>query len=341
MPGELEGVGWTEEVADQFGRLAPAGTVPGRVARADRGEAIVVTAEGSERVASDAQRSQDEVAPATGDWVAVGERGGLGQVIEMVLPRKTAIVRRDPAEEVIEQVLVANADTVAAVHGLDRPVNPGRIERFLILAADAGALPVVILTKSDLLSDAKVAEAVAAVEAFAHGVPVIAASPRTGQGMSAVRELLADGATVVFLGASGVGKSSLVNALMGFEAQEVQEVRSGDAKGRHTTTTRELIPIPEGGVVIDTPGVRAIGVWAADEAIDSVYADVVDLAAHCRFRDCTHRDEPGCAVLVAVAEGQLDPARLERYQRLWQEVATLADARAERDRRKSRGRRRR
>lgn len=311
------------------------------MARADRGEAIVVMAQGPERVASDAQRGQAEIAPATGDWVAVGEREGLGPVIELVLPRSTAIVRRDPAEEVVEQVLVANADVVAVVHGLDRPVNQGSIERFLILAADAGALPAVILTKSDLLEEAEVAAALSAVEEVAHGVDVSAASPINGEGMDQVRGLLAGGRTVVFLGSSGVGKSSLVNSLLGSEVQEVNEVRKGDAKGRHTTTTRELMPIPGGGVVIDTPGVRAIGVWAADEAIDAVYADVVDLAGNCRFRDCTHRDEPGCAVVEAVVAGELDAARVERYQRLWQEVAQLSEARDEHDRRKKRGRRRR
>lgn len=338
---ELKDVGWNEDVAERFSRLAPAGTTPGRVARADRGEAIVVTVDGPTRVASDAQRAQADIAPATGDWVAVGEREGLGQVIELVLPRTTAIVRRDPAEEVVEQVLVANADTVAAVHGLDRPVNLGRIERFLILAADAGSAPAVILAKSDLVSEEELETAVATVEQIAHGVPVITASTRTAGGLDDVREMLSDDLTVVFIGASGVGKSSLVNGLIGAEVQEVMEVRRGDAKGRHTTTTRELLPIPGGGVVIDTPGVRAIGVWAADEAIDTVYSEITELAEDCRFRDCTHRDEPGCAVAVAVAEGRLDPGRLERYQRLWQEVAELSEARVEHDRRKSRGRKRR
>jgi ribosome biogenesis GTPase len=337
----LGDVGWTDAWAAAFADAAPPGTVPGRVARADRGEAIVVTDEGVRRVASDAQRAQNTLAPATGDWVAVGEREGLGEIIELILPRATAMVRRDPAEEVIEQVLVANADTVAVVHGLDRPVNPGRMERFLILAKDAGSVAAVILTKADTLDDAAVAAAVAEVEAVAHGVEVLAVSPREGEGMDGVRDLVAGGGTVVFIGASGVGKSSLVNALVGYEVQAVTEVRSVDAKGRHTTTTRELLPIPTGGVVIDTPGVRAVGVWAADEAIDSVYGDIVSCAAECRFRDCTHRDEPGCAVTAAVSAGTLDADRLERYQRLWQEVAQLSDAREERARKKRRGRRRR
>ena len=297
--------------------------LPGRVGRVDRGESDVFTADGPRRVYSDSQRSQDSMAPATGDWVVVRDDDQQGAVIAQILDRSTAIVRRDPSEQVVEQVLVANADIVGVVQGLDQEVNIARIERFLVLAWDSGATPLIVLTKSDALTPHEVDAAVEQVAAITD-TEVLATSIIDGHGLDALREAVAE-STLVLIGPSGAGKSSLVNALVGDEVQATAEVREGDAKGRHTTVSRDLIPLPGGGVLIDTPGVRAVGVWAADVALDRVFADIADLAEQCRFRDCTHRSEPGCAIQAAIAEGALSAARLERYHALWDEITTQAE----------------
>ncbi len=295
-----------------------ASVVLGRVGRVDRGEVVVLTDDDDLRVLSDSQRAQAVVAPVTGDWVTVRDDEELGLVVEHVLERRTSIVRRDPAEQITDQVLVANVDRVAVVHGLDLPANEARIERFLVLAIDSGADPLIILTKQDL-ADAQ--DEMGWLDEIA---PVIRTSIIDGSGVSEVGEYIADGETLVFIGPSGVGKSSLVNALIGEEIAETADVRESDRRGRHTTTVRELIELPAGGVVIDTPGIRAIGLWAADVALDEVFADIAALAVDCRFRDCTHRSEPGCAVTSAVESGDINPMRLSRYQLLWQELAEQA-----------------
>lgn len=308
----------------------------GRVGRVDRGESNVVTADGEVRAVSDSMRAQSERAPATGDWVTLVEHPDVGMAIASVLPRLSAIVRRDPAEEVIEQVLVANADVVGVVAGVDRPANIARIERFLVLAADSGARPVVVLTKIDLgLSDEWRDLIVELAD-----VRVVETSAHDGTGIGAVRRLIADDRTLVLLGESGSGKSSLVNALVGQEVQATSEVRERDAKGRHTTTARELVLVPGGGVLIDTPGIRGVGLWDAEPAVERVFADISDLAEGCRFNDCAHRVEPGCAVRAAVEEGELDGARLRRYLRLRDELAEQAEQREERRRKQQRRRRR-
>ena len=306
---------------------------PGRVSRVDRGECDVITAAGPQRAVSDSQRAQSDVAPATGDWVAVVDDPELGPAVGAVLPRTTAITRRDPGPVVVEQVLVANVDLVAVVHSLDQPFSAARLERFLVLAHDSGAEPVVVLTKADLFD---AAAAAAAARELTDATVVVTAAP-TGEGIDDLRRLVA-GHTVVFMGLSGSGKSTLTNALMGNEVQATSHVREGDARGRHTTTSRELFLLPGGGVLIDTPGVRAIGVWDAWPAVHRVYADVSAYASQCRFSDCTHGQEPGCAVTAAVADGLLDASRVARYRQLMIELTELDDRIDESSRRQKRGR---
>lgn len=309
------------------------------MARVDRGEVTVAFPGESRRAMSDSQRAQAELAPATGDWVRLVEDPDLGTLVHSILPRRTALVRRDPAEQVVEQVIVANIDVVGVVHGLDQPVNPARLERFLILAMDSGAEPLIVLSKADLSKNPKAAIREASVVG---DVPVLLTSAIDGSGVDALDDRLAGARTLVLLGASGAGKSELVNTLAGEAIQAVGEVREGDAKGRHTTTRRELIgPLPSGGIVIDTPGIRAVGVWEADLALDRVFSDIVDRSVDCKFRDCTHRQEPACAVNAAVEAGELDATRLERYLHLWDEITNQAIEAEERSRKASRGRRRR
>ena len=302
-----------------------------RVIRVDRGECDVITSAGRVRVLSDSQRAQDEVAPVTGDWVWIDDEDGLGSVITEVFDRRTSVSRRDPAERDLEQVLAANADAIAVVHGLDRPLPPGRLERLLVVAYTSGADPLVILTKSDDRVDD---ETEGIVRSVARDVPVLVTSVEDGTGLDELRSHIGTGRTLALVGASGVGKSSLVNALVGSELLEIGEVRSSDAKGRHTTTARELVLLPDDvGLLLDTPGIRAIGLWEAENALDLVFGDLEDLAAECRFGDCAHAAEPGCAIAAGVADGGVDSRRVERYRDLVAELAAQREREEERDRR--------
>lgn len=334
----LAAYGWTDQVARRYAAVDAEGRVPGRIVRVDRGECDVVTEDGVVRAASDSVRAQEEVAPATGDWVALRDEPGIGWVVDAVVPRLRTIVRRDPGEEVAEQVLVANVDAVFIVHGLDRPLPPGRLERFLVLAEDSGADTTIVLTKSSLAEDLE--DTLATVTAVAPGVPVVVVDSLEGVGLEPLERILDGGATVALLGASGAGKSSLVNALVGEEVQETAEVRERDARGRHTTVARELVARPGGGLLIDTPGVRAIGIWDAQEAVDRVFGDIDALAADCRFGDCRHRSEPGCAVRAAVEEGRLDARRVQRYRALKEELLDQQRRQQQRERKMAERRRR-
>lgn len=324
MP-DLTTLGWDDDLAEQFEPHARAGLTPGRVAVQHRGAYDVLTEHGELRC--DVRgRLFDEASspadlPAVGDWVAVSARPGDGTgTVEAVLPRRTRFSRKTAWQAAEEQVLAANVDVVFLVSSLNEDLNPRRLERYLILARESGALPVVVLTKADLHPDA--AAAVREVESIAAGLPVIAISSKTGEGLAQVASYLGPGTTAALLGSSGVGKSTLVNTLAGSELLTTQEIRD-DGKGRHTTTRRELVQLPGGALVIDTPGMRELQLWVADEGLEEAFEDVTALFEHCRFSDCAHDREPGCAVKQALADGTLDAARWESYRKLEAELAHL------------------
>jgi ribosome biogenesis GTPase / thiamine phosphate phosphatase len=263
-----------------------------------------------------------------GDWCTVvgtpGPDENVTYALHQILPRRTALVRQSSGSRVKSQALAANIDAVMVVVPLDRPVLPRQIERFLALAWDSGAQPVLVLTKADVV-DADIARhAVTEVSTVSGDVPVLIASVVQGAGMDEVAALVTRGTTVALLGTSGSGKSSLVNALMGAEVVQTGDVRQTDNKGRHTTTWRELVVVPTGGALIDTPGLRELGMWVDEEGIDATFADVTDLAVDCRFNDCAHLSEPGCAVLAAIADGSLAVDRLDSYRKLLGEAAFAA-----------------
>ena len=274
--------------------------------------------------------------PAVGDWVAY--RPGAqsdGAVVEAVLPRRTAFVRKTAGFEAVEQVVAANVDVVFCVTSLVDDLNPRRLERYLTLAWESGAEPVVVLTKADLCENVEAAVAqVSAASTF--GVPVHVVSAVTGEGIDELSAHLAGGRTATLVGSSGVGKSTLVNRLAGSERLATAAVRA-DGRGRHTTTHRELVVLAAGGCLIDTPGMRELVLWDAEEGLDRAFEDVDDLARECRFSDCEHRTEPGCAVRAAIATGALDAARLESFRHLQRELRYLEirhDARARSEERK-------
>jgi ribosome biogenesis GTPase len=274
--------------------------------------------------------------PAVGDWVAARREPGSRSLIEAVLPRRTALSRKTALHQADVQVLAANVDTVLVVSDLGRDLNPRRIERYLALAHESGAEPVVVLTKLDLAGDASGA---AAVDAVALGVPVLPVSNVTGEGLEALERYLLPARTVALVGSSGVGKSTLINALAGEELQATAEIRESDDRGRHTTVRRELIVLAGGGLVIDTPGMRELQLWESDEGMETAFADVTELMTKCRFRDCSHEREPGCAIQAALADGSLDRSRWESYLKLQREqraLETRLDKRLQADERKKR-----
>ena len=289
------------------------GTVPARVVRVDRGRLTVLTEDGERRVVpGSALFAPDSTGPAVGDWVAV--RGE--QAVE-ILPRRSAFVRTVAGRTSAAQVVAANIDLVLVVDALSGDARVRRVERYLAVAWSSGATPVVVLTKADLCAD--VPSAVEAVREQALGVDVLPVSSVTGEGLAEVGALLGPGRTAAMVGPSGVGKSSLANALAGRTVAGTREIRE-DGRGRHATTARELHLLPGGGLLVDTPGMRELALYDDADGVDSAYADVVELAAGCRFRDCGHRGEPGCAVAAAIDDGRLDPARFTAWRKLQAEV---------------------
>ena len=250
--------------------------------------------------------------------------------IRAVLPRATHFSRRAAGNPTEEQVLAANIDVVFLVSGLDHDFNPRRIERYLVTAWDSGAAPVIVLNKADLVADP--ATFVAEVEAVAPDVPVLAVSARAPASVAALRQHLGHGRTAALLGSSGVGKSSIANALIGDEVLRTHEVRESDSRGRHTTTGRQLVLLPGGGILIDTPGMRELQLWESTETVAGAFSDIDGLAVGCRFRDCRHATEPGCAVIAAAAGGTLPAARLESFRKLQGEQAFLVAQQDERAR---------
>jgi len=322
----LAALGFRDQDRERFAPLAAEGLEPARVVAAHTRYLRVASAAGEElaEVAGSLkhQARGPEELPAVGDWVALRPRAGDGRaVIQAVLPRRTAFVRRAAGVRTLAQVLAANVDTVFLVMGLDGDFNPRRLERALVLAWESGATPVVLLNKTDLAEDLDGRRA--EIERVALGVPVCAIAAKHGEGLEALAPWLAPGHTVVLLGSSGVGKSTLVNRLLGRDKQKTREVREDDQRGRHTTTHRELIALPGGALLLDTPGLRELQLWSTAEGIEAAFEDVQTLAAGCRFRDCGHEREPGCAVRDAAAHGRLDPARLASYHKLQAERRAL------------------
>jgi ribosome biogenesis GTPase / thiamine phosphate phosphatase len=317
-------LGWRDVFAEAFTQYANR-CLPARVALEHQHIYRVYTAEGESlarvrgRLRHQAERR--EAFPAVGDWIALTPGApGEDASIESVLPRTSRFSRKVAGELTEEQVVAANIDTVFLVSGLDRDFNLRRIERYLTTAWDGGARPVILLNKADLVEsiDAVVRE----VEGIASGVPIHAISARSTMGMDDLSCYLGLGQTVAFLGSTGVGKSTLINRLLGVDRQRTREVREKDQRGRHTTTHRELLILPSGGLLIDTPGMREIQLW--EGRLADAFADVQALAAACHFRDCQHEQEPRCAVRAAADEGRLAPERLESYRKLQRELAAQA-----------------
>lgn len=310
----LEQFGWNSFFESQ---RAPG--VVGRVASVNR-EGFVVWTEGGEveAEASGALRNGSALWPAVGDWVMLADDG---PAIVRVLERRTKLSRKRPEREMREQVLAANIDVLFIVSGLDHDYNPRRLERYLVMARESGARPVILLNKADLAQELglNLDEVVSATRALAGGARVLPMSARVEEGLGQIEAELKPGETAAMIGSSGVGKSTILNRLIGSERQQTQAVREGDNHGRHTTTTRELFLMPGGWLLIDMPGLREIQLWASAEGLDNSFEDIQALAAACRFRDCSHENEPGCAVLAA----GLDAGRMENYKKMRRELAHL------------------
>jgi ribosome biogenesis GTPase len=331
---ELAALGWTPALAEQFASLAADGTVPGRIAL-EHTHIYRVFTESSEWLARVSGRLRHRAGarvdfPAVGDWVAVEPPVDDGDArIVGVLPRFSRFSRRAAGDPTVEQIVAANIDIVFVVSGLDGDFNPRRIERYLVVAGESGATPVVVLNKADLVDDPR--SIVEDVRALAPGVGVHAVSCRVLGSLDPLREYLGVGKTGALLGSSGVGKSSIVNALVGYDLLATRAVRESDSRGRHTSTARQLVMLPGHGILIDTPGMRELQLWETGDAIGETFSDIEERAAECRFRDCQHRTEPGCAVRAAVAAGGIPESRLASFHKLADEQAYQArqqDARA-------------
>ncbi|MFM1725021.1 ribosome small subunit-dependent GTPase A [Rhodococcus sp. PAM 2766] len=312
---DLAALGWDGTLAELFTEYGSRGLIAARVTRVDRGLCDTLTAGGAVRADSTAVTTADpEHTVCTGDWAAL-EPGPQPRLVAL-LPRRGVIARASVDRTSHRQILAANVDTLAVVASLAAPIKPGRIERLLALAWNAGATPVIVLTKADV-AERDPATTAADVSALAIGVDVVTVSARTGAGIDDLARRLPG--TTVLLGPSGAGKSSLSNALLGVDRMDTNDVRAVDGKGRHTTVHRELFPLPGGGVLIDTPGLRGVGLHDVGDGIEHVFGDIEEIAHGCGFRDCRHRSEPRCAVQDAVTDGRLDLDRLDRYRRMVRE----------------------
>ncbi|MET9921147.1 ribosome small subunit-dependent GTPase A [Streptomyces sp. NPDC006435] len=342
----LSPYGWDAEWEAEFAPYAEQGLLPGRVVRVDRGQCDVVTPDGTLRADTAFVVPRDPMRiVCTGDWVAV-DPDGDPQFVRTLLPRRTAFVRSTSSQRSEGQVLATNVDHIVICVSLAVELDLGRVERFLALAmssssgdallredgsaGDGVAEPIVVLTKADLVPDAAtLSYLVQDIEGVAPGVQVLPVSSATGEGID-VFSAIVSGGTSVLLGASGAGKSTLANTLLGQDVMEVQAARDVDGKGRHTTTTRNLLVLPGGGVLIDTPGLRGVGLWDAEEGVGQVFSEIEELAEQCRFHDCAHESEPGCAVLAAIEDGSLHERRLDSFRKLLREnqrIVAKTDAR--------------
>ncbi len=325
----IEDFGWNSFFEEHFQTIRLVDSIPARIVSESKGsfQAYSQIGELTARISGKMRHGTEQQIqyPAVGDWVAIkplpDEHKGI---IQAILPRKSKFSRKAAGERTEEQVVSANVDTVFIVSGLDggRNFNLRRIERYLTLAWSSGATPVIVLNKVDLCPD--IDSYIQNIEDIAPGVSVHPVSAKERIGLEAIRNYLPRGSTGAFLGSSGAGKSTIINSLLGVEKQETGDVRSDDRMGRHTTTKRELILLPGGGAMIDTPGMREIQMWAGEEDLQETFHDIEELAKGCRFTDCGHNTESGCAVIAAIGEGKLDSARLESYLKLQKEVVYLA-----------------
>lgn len=324
---DLTDYGWNEALAAAFEDLSSQGLVPARVVKQARDLSTVITEDGeaeaevSGRFRHDARGPADF--PAVGDWAAVRSVPGGRALIEALVPRRGAFTRKAAGEAVEAQVVAANVDTVFLVSGLDGDFNVRRIERYVTTAWSSGASPIIVLNKADLRPD-DLAAAEAEAAAVAPGVPVVAVRALDEDGLDALRPFFGPGRTIAFIGSSGVGKSTMINRLLGeerFATAAVSDAEEG--RGRHTTTSRELVRLPGGALLVDTPGMRELGLWADDDGLDRTFEEIDRLAARCRFPDCAHEGEPGCAVRAAVESGEVDPRRWESYLKLRRELRSL------------------
>jgi ribosome biogenesis GTPase len=336
MPA-LEDLGWSTRLAAAFEPYAESGLRPARVSLEHTHIYRVLSEEG-EALARVSGRLRHHAAsraefPAVGDWVGIDPAREDGMVrIRVVLPRASRFSRRAAGDRTEEQVVAANIDTVFLVAGLDADFNPRRIERYLLVAGESGATPVIVLNKADLVSDPDLY--VEQVRSLAPGVAIHAVSCSQPSSLGVLHAYLGRGRTGALLGSSGVGKSTIVNRLVGYDLLATREVRIADSRGRHTSTSRQMVLLPEHGILIDTPGMRELQLWETGDAAADTFSEIRVLAAGCRFRNCGHESEPGCAVVGAVERGELSPLRLESYRKLKREQAhqhRMQDQRAQLD----------
>lgn len=315
---KLRAVGFSSYFEKQYTSLDNASLIPARIAIEHKDRYVIYTADGEYSAElSGKLRFSSEDRPSVGDWVAVQLDRDLA-IVHHIFNRKTKFSRIAPGTTSDEQIIAANIDTVFIVVGLDQNFNLRRTERFLVLTRESGADPVIVLNKADLAEQPE--EMIEQIASIAGNSPVISVSALTGQNIERLKAYISDGQTIALLGSSGVGKSSIINAMLGSELLAVSHVSESNTKGRHTTTHRELIQLPEGGLIMDTPGMRELQLYSGEESLDESFADITEIATNCHFRDCTHGTEPGCAIQEALLNGELDYGRWKSYRKLQREI---------------------
>ena len=326
-------IGWNDFFAKHFEPFKAQELIPARIACVRRNGYLIycefgeLNADLTGKLRYQARTAQD--LPAVGDWVAMKSLGNEFQVMIFgLLPRKSSFSRKVAGNETQEQVVAANVDTVFIVNSLDQSFSPARIERYLTVANNSQAMPVIILNKADLCPN--IEEVLAKMKLIALDIPVHIVSATENTGIAELRKYLSIGKTVALVGSSGVGKSTIINCLLGEERQRVESISNSTGKGKHVTTSRELILLPTGGMLIDNPGMRELQLWADETNLNQTFEDIKELASQCRFNDCQHKHEPGCAVRKAIQQGSLDMKRFKNYLKLQREIRFLATRRRER-----------